>query len=184
MLVIIYQVAHIRQEVRSRQPQVGENTLQKNTSYIYHTILSQNASIQILALADNACLQSTAHQETRDFDLVTLGPPSKILEDELRLEVKLSHEQLYHLPHCPLLILLLHQTKLSPLLFFRNQRWAQFCVCLLLFSLNYFLFPRNKLCISWQQVFKASKLLLGDTVPIINIFPANVGDPSQTRVTT
>ena len=37
-------------------------------------------------------------QETRDFDLVTLGPPSKILEDELRLEVKLSHEQLYHLP--------------------------------------------------------------------------------------
>jgi len=38
-------VAHIRQEVRSRQP-----------------------------------------QETRDFDLVTLGPPSKILEDELRLE--------------------------------------------------------------------------------------------------
>ena len=94
----IYQVAHIRQEVRSRQPQVGENTLQKNTSYIYHTILSQNASIQILALADNACLQSTAHQETRDFDLVTLGPPSKILEDELRLEVKLSHEQLYHLP--------------------------------------------------------------------------------------
>ena len=30
----IYQVAHIRQEVRSRQPQVGENILWKNTSYI------------------------------------------------------------------------------------------------------------------------------------------------------
>ena len=50
---------------------------------LYHVILARNASIQIVALTDNACLQ-----ETRDFDLVTLGPPSKILEDELRLEVK------------------------------------------------------------------------------------------------
>ena len=132
---------------------------------LYHVILAWNASIQILALADNARLQSTAHSGDARLWLGHIGPTIQDFGGwaasggEIVLNLR-PHEHPCHLPpYCPLLILLLQQTKLSPFLFFRNQRWAQFCVRLLLFSLNNFLFLRNKLCISRQQAFKASKLL-------------------------
>ena len=51
--------------------------------------------------------------------------------------------------------------------------FAYFC-----FPQNNFLFPRNKLCISWRQVFKASKLLFW-VMPVINIFVIYGGTPRK-----
>ena len=42
-------------------------------------------------------------QELRDFDLVTLGPPSKVLQEEQGLEVKIMFTRIINIhPRLPL----------------------------------------------------------------------------------
>ena len=132
---------------------------------LYHVILARNASIQIVALTDNACLQSTAHSGDARLWLGHIGPTIQDFGGWTASRGEIILNLRPHEHPCHLLLIVLSSFSSS-----NKQNFLHFCsfairdglsfvFAYFCFPKNNFLFPRNKVCISRQQAFKASKLL-------------------------